>query len=102
MESALRGIDALLSPTVPIVAAPIAPLRADDAAFFATNALLLRNPSIVNLLDGCALSIPCHAADELPVGLMVWSGALHDDAVLDAGLAIEAALAGSATSVVRG
>jgi Asp-tRNA(Asn)/Glu-tRNA(Gln) amidotransferase A subunit family amidase len=51
MESALQGIDALLSPTVPIVAAPIAPLRGDDRAFFATNALLLRNPSIVNLLD---------------------------------------------------
>jgi len=101
MESALQGIDALLSPTVPIVAAPIAPLRGDDAAFFATNALLLRNPSIVNLLDGCALSIPCHGADELPAGLMVWSGALRDDAVLDAGLAIEAALGGDAATVVR-
>jgi len=37
--------------------------------------------------------VPCHDDGELPVGLMVWSGAGHDDAVLDAGLAIEAALA---------
>ena len=29
----------------------------------------------------------------MPVGLMVWSGALQDDVVLDVSLAIEAALA---------
>ena len=93
MTLAVRGFDALLSPTVPCVAPPIAPLLNDDAAFFATNALLLRNPSIVNLLDGCALSLPCQAPDEMPVGLMVWSSALQDDTVLDVSLAIEAALA---------
>jgi Asp-tRNA(Asn)/Glu-tRNA(Gln) amidotransferase A subunit family amidase len=92
MASAMKGFDAMLSPTVPCVAPPLAPLLADDAAFFATNALLLRNPSVVNLLDGCALSLPCQAPDELPVGLMVWSGALQDDTVLGVSLAIEAAL----------
>ncbi len=89
----IQPYDALLSPTVPIVAPPIAPLLASDETFVATNALLLRNPSIVNLLDGCALSLPCHAAGEMPVGLMVWHAALQDDAVLDASLTIEAALA---------
>jgi aspartyl-tRNA(Asn)/glutamyl-tRNA(Gln) amidotransferase subunit A len=93
MTLAMRGFDALLSPTVPCIAPPIAPLLTDDAAFFATNALLLRNPSIVNLLDGCALSLPCQAPGEMPVGLMVWSSALQDDTVLDVSLAIEAALA---------
>ena len=92
VEAAMTGFDAMLSPTVPIIAPPIAPLIASDDAFFATNALLLRNPSLVNMLDGCALSLPCHAPGEMPVGLMVWSGALRDDAVLDASLAIEAAL----------
>ena len=94
MESALQGCDAVLSPTVPMVAPALAPLVDDDEAFFLTNGLLLRNPSIVNFLDGCALSLPCHGEGELPVGLMVWSTACRDDAVLDAGLAIEAALAG--------
>ena len=93
MRRSLQRCDALLSPTVPIVAPPIAPLRASDDAFFATNARLLRNPSVVNLLDGCALSLPCHAPGEFPVGLMVWHAALEDDRVLDASLAIEAALA---------
>ncbi len=92
MVHEMRGFDAMLSPTVPCVAPPIAPLLADDRAFFATNALLLRNPSVVNLLDGCALSLPCHVSAEMPVGLMVWSGALQDDVVLDVSLAIEAAL----------
>jgi amidase/aspartyl-tRNA(Asn)/glutamyl-tRNA(Gln) amidotransferase subunit A len=93
METTMRGFDAMLSPTVPIVAPAIAPLLASDDAFFATNMLLLRNPSVVNMLDGCALSLPCHAAGEMPVGLMVWAGALKDDTVLDASLAIEAVLA---------
>jgi amidase/aspartyl-tRNA(Asn)/glutamyl-tRNA(Gln) amidotransferase subunit A len=92
MEAELQGIDALLSPTVPIVAPEIGPLLSSDERFFAANGQLLRNPSVVNLLDGCALSLPCHGADEFPVGLMVWSTALRDDAVLSASLAIEAAL----------
>jgi len=92
-EAAIAGFDALLSPTVPLVAPPISPLLASDEAFFATNGLLLRNPSVVNFLDGCALSMPCQATGEMPVGLMVWGAAMCDDAVLGASLAIEAALA---------
>jgi amidase/aspartyl-tRNA(Asn)/glutamyl-tRNA(Gln) amidotransferase subunit A len=94
MERALAGFDAVLSPTVPCLAPQLAPLVADDAAFFAANGLLLRNPSVVNLLDGCALTLPCQSPGELPVGLMAWSTAMRDDSVLDAGLAIESALAG--------
>ena len=95
VEASARGIDAFICPTVPIVAPPLQPLIDDDEAFFATNALLLRNPSVVNYLDGCALSLPCQAEDELPVGLMVWAPALQDDTVLDVSLAIERELAGS-------
>jgi aspartyl-tRNA(Asn)/glutamyl-tRNA(Gln) amidotransferase subunit A len=82
----------VLSPTVPMVApaiAELAPGPARDEAFFRTNALLLRNPSVVNMLDGCALSLPCQSPDELPVGLMVWHGALHDDAILNLSLQVE-------------
>ena len=92
MTATLQRFDALLSPTVPIVAPTIASLGIDEA-FFATNALLLRNPSVVNMLDGCALSLPCHQAGEFPVGLMVWSHELQDDTVLDVSLAIESVLA---------
>jgi aspartyl-tRNA(Asn)/glutamyl-tRNA(Gln) amidotransferase subunit A len=88
----IQGFDALLSPTVPIVAPPIAPLLASDDLFFTTNALLLRNPALINLLDGCALSLPCHPVGDWPVGLMVWHGALADDRVLSASLCIEQTL----------
>ena len=94
MQQAMQGYDALLSPTVPIVAPPLTPLLDDDKAFFATNAMLLRNPAAINFLDGCALSLPCQAEDELPVGLMVWREAMADDRVLEVSLAIEAALKG--------
>jgi len=92
MEAALQGFDAILSPTTPVTAAPIAdvaPGAERDEAFFRLNALLLRNTSVVNMLDGCAISIPCHAPDELPVGMMVWAGAMRDDPVLNIALQIE-------------
>jgi aspartyl-tRNA(Asn)/glutamyl-tRNA(Gln) amidotransferase subunit A len=92
METALAGFAAVLSPTVPIVAPPIAdvaPGAERDEEFFRVNGLLLRNTSVVNMLDGCAISIPCHASGELPVGLMIWSSALNDDPVLNVALRIE-------------
>jgi amidase/aspartyl-tRNA(Asn)/glutamyl-tRNA(Gln) amidotransferase subunit A len=80
---------------VPVVAPPLQPLLDDDQTFFSTNALLLRNPSVVNHLGGCALSLSCHADGELPVGLMVWAPAHCDDRVLDVSLCIERTLAGA-------
>jgi len=96
VEAALRGFDAVLSPTVPIVAPPIAqvaPGAANDEEFFRVNTLLLRNPSVVNMLDGCAISIPCHVPGELPSGLMIWQSAMRDDTVLNIALQAEATLA---------
>ena len=95
MESALAPFDAVLSPTVPITApsiASVAPGEERDRAFFHVNALLLRNPSVVNMLDGCAISIPCPVDGALPVGLMLWHAALHDDAVLAIALQAERVL----------
>lgn len=96
LQIRISGFDAVLSPTVPIVAPPIqglAPGEQRDDAFFRVNAMLLRNPSVVNNLDGCAISLPCHQPDELPVGLMLWSTAMQDDTVLNLAIQVEAALA---------
>ncbi len=85
VQSAIAGFDAVLSPTVPSVATPIAdvaPGAQRDAEFFRINALMLRNTSVVNLLDGCAISLPNHQAGTLPTGLMLWQGAMHDHAIL--------------------
>jgi Asp-tRNA(Asn)/Glu-tRNA(Gln) amidotransferase A subunit family amidase len=96
VEQALGGYDAVLSPTVPIVApaiADLAPGGGRDDAFFRVNGLLLRNTSVVNMLDGCAISLPCQAPGELPVGLMAWHGAMRDDTLLNLALRIETLLA---------
>jgi Asp-tRNA(Asn)/Glu-tRNA(Gln) amidotransferase A subunit family amidase len=96
MNVMLAGFDAVLSPTVPMVAPPLAGLIDDDVNFFRVNGLLLRNTAVVNMLDGCAISVPCfappHKATQQPVGLMLWQAALHDDALLDTSLQVEAAL----------
>ncbi|MYN14094.1 amidase [Pusillimonas sp. TS35] len=88
----LTRFDAMLLPTVPVVAPAIATLKATDEAYFAANGLILRNPTLINFLDGCALSLPCHASDEAPVGLMVAGPAMADARILQAGREIEQAL----------
>jgi aspartyl-tRNA(Asn)/glutamyl-tRNA(Gln) amidotransferase subunit A len=95
MLAALQGFDAVLSPTVPATSprlADVGPGAERDAAFFKANALLLRNTSVINMLDGCAISLPCHQLGEMPVGLMIWHGHERDDAVLNMALRAEEAL----------
>ncbi len=92
VERAMEGYDALLCPTVPAVAPEIEKLVASDEVFFKANGQMLRNTFIINLLDGCSYSLPCHCDDELPVGLML-SSVHGDDARLSAvALAVEDAL----------
>jgi aspartyl-tRNA(Asn)/glutamyl-tRNA(Gln) amidotransferase subunit A len=89
-EKALQGFDAVLSPTVPLVAPETAPLLKDDEAFFRVNRLLLRNPSTINYLNGCSFSLPCQPRGELPVGLMISAPQGHDAALARVALAVEA------------
>ena len=70
----------------------IAPLEADDQLYVKTNLAMVRIPSVVNFLDGCALSIPCHHPGEAPVGLMVVGQSGGDRRLLAVGLAVESAL----------
>ena len=92
MSQRLQGFDALVCPTVPMVAPPIADLLHDDDAFFKANRLLLRNPSVVNFWDGCAFSLPCHAPGELPMGLMLSAGHGQDASLAGLALLVETAL----------
>ena len=51
-ERRLAVFDAWLMPTVPVVPPLLQPLQDSDETFFATNGLVLRNPSVINFLDG--------------------------------------------------
>ena len=88
-QQTLQDFDAMLCPTVPMVAPLVEPLLKDDDAFFKVNRLLLRNPSAINYMDGCAWSLPCHEVGELPVGLMVSGLASQDAHLARVALALE-------------
>jgi aspartyl-tRNA(Asn)/glutamyl-tRNA(Gln) amidotransferase subunit A len=85
------GFDALLMPTVAITAPPIAAFERDDD-YRHLNAMILRNTSVVNFLDGCAATLPIASAGA-PVGLMVVGGRGADRRLLAVARGIETALA---------
>ena len=92
----LGDFDGWLMPTVPLVAPRIAELEADESLYYPVNAAMLRNPSIVNFMDGCAISLPCHDAGGAPVGLSLAGLPMCDAAVLDWAADIERALTAEA------
>jgi len=92
VEALAAPYDAMLMPTTPTIAPTIAEVDADDEAYFRWNFRILRNVGIVNFLDGCGLSLPCHAPGAAPVGLAVFGVAMSDRQVLAAGAAIEGVL----------
>uniref|UniRef100_UPI00404843DA amidase n=1 Tax=Orrella sp. TaxID=1921583 RepID=UPI00404843DA len=89
----ISGVDALIMPTVPVVPPGLAPLMASDETYAQTNLLVLRNPSVINFLDGCSISLPCHQPGEAPVGLMLSAISSEDERLLSLAQACEAALA---------
>ena len=70
MDARLADLDAVMLPTVPVVAPTIAECAKLDAAL-TLNLLVLRNTAIVNFFDLCAISLPLPRGDGLPVGLML-------------------------------
>src|SRR5262245_34138855 len=89
INAAASGYDAMLMPTTPETAPTIAEASKDDETYARLNLRMLRNPAIVNLFDGCALSVPCHEPGAAPVGLMIAGTQNTDRKILEVGLAVE-------------
>jgi aspartyl-tRNA(Asn)/glutamyl-tRNA(Gln) amidotransferase subunit A len=87
----VRAYDAMLMPTVPMVAPRVADLAADEA-YTRVNALALRNSTIVNFIDGCGISIPCHEPGAAPVGLTLFGPSQTDRRLLEIAAAAEICL----------
>jgi aspartyl-tRNA(Asn)/glutamyl-tRNA(Gln) amidotransferase subunit A len=87
-SKAMQGFDACVYPTVKMTAPPFSAFES-DADYVAINRALLRNTSLLNLLDGCALSLPCHQDNEAPVGLSVAGPGGTDQQILAAAQALE-------------
>lgn len=90
-EHALAPFDALLLPTVAIVPPRIADLAGDDA-YARANVLSLRNTTLINVMDGCAISLPIHRPGEAPVGLMLACRGGDDHRLFALAAAVEQAL----------
>ena len=92
VEALAAPYDAMLMPTTPTIAPPIAAVDASDEDYFRWNFRILRNVGVVNFLDGCAATLPCHAPGSAPVGLSVFGAAMSDHRVLAAAAAVEGVL----------
>jgi aspartyl-tRNA(Asn)/glutamyl-tRNA(Gln) amidotransferase subunit A len=84
--------DAVVMPTCPLTPPAIAEVEV-EAEYTRINLLLLRNTSIGNFLDRCAISLPCHRPGEAPVGFMLMGEHMGDARLFAVAQAVEAALA---------
>jgi aspartyl-tRNA(Asn)/glutamyl-tRNA(Gln) amidotransferase subunit A len=84
----LAPYDALVLPTTANTPPRIADL-ADDKAFTKANLLSLRNCTLINMIDGCAISLPCHREGEVPVGLMLAACGGADRRIFELAAAME-------------
>jgi aspartyl-tRNA(Asn)/glutamyl-tRNA(Gln) amidotransferase subunit A len=90
MDAALADIDALVMPTIPVVAPRVDALGKDDE-FMRVNLQVLRNTAPANFFDLCAVSLPI-PTDGLAVGLMLVGRHGSDKRLLRIAAAVEAVL----------
>ncbi|MFL6839284.1 MAG: amidase family protein, partial [Bradyrhizobium sp.] len=87
-ETRIAPYDALVLPTTSNTPPKIADL-ADDKAFTRENLRSLRNCTLINTLDGCAISLPAHREGEVPVGLMLAAAGGADRRIFELGAGME-------------
>jgi aspartyl-tRNA(Asn)/glutamyl-tRNA(Gln) amidotransferase subunit A len=87
----LASYDALVMPTTANTPPRIADL-ADDKEFTKANLRALRNCTLINMIDGCAISLPAHHEGEVPVGLMLASSGGSDHRIFELAAGMEAAV----------
>jgi aspartyl-tRNA(Asn)/glutamyl-tRNA(Gln) amidotransferase subunit A len=87
-EKRIAPYDALVLPTTANTPPRIADL-ADDKAFTTENLRSLRNCSLINTLDGCAISLPAHREGEVPVGLMLAAAGGSDRRIFELATGME-------------
>jgi aspartyl-tRNA(Asn)/glutamyl-tRNA(Gln) amidotransferase subunit A len=85
----LAPYDALVMPTTANTPPRIADLIDDDRAFARANLLALRNCSLINMIDGCAISLPAHREGDAPVGLMLAAAGGSDRRIFELAAGME-------------
>lgn len=90
-ENALKNLDVIAMPTVPIVAYPIGTSKVvTRAKEEVVTEMYPRHTRLANMTQGPALSLPCGFTTEgLPAGLMLMGSKFDDSTVLKVGYAYE-------------
>jgi aspartyl-tRNA(Asn)/glutamyl-tRNA(Gln) amidotransferase subunit A len=87
-----EAVDLLLCPATMYTARPLADAEASMDAYSELNLGYLRNTAIGNILNLCAISVPCgRDAAGLPVGLMLYARPFAEATVLRAAAAYQGA-----------
>jgi aspartyl-tRNA(Asn)/glutamyl-tRNA(Gln) amidotransferase subunit A len=89
----VAGFTAVVHPTCPRIAPPIADLQDDPAAYDDANMAMTRNTRLGNIMETCGVTLPCQRPGELPVGLSLMAAGHNEGRVLRLAKAAEAALA---------
>jgi aspartyl-tRNA(Asn)/glutamyl-tRNA(Gln) amidotransferase subunit A len=92
IETRIAPYDALVMPTTANTPPRIADLVADDKAFTTQNLRALRNPSLINMIDGCSISLPAQREGEVPVGLMLAAAGGSDRRIFELAAGMEDAI----------
>ncbi|MFZ3354584.1 MAG: amidase [Xanthobacteraceae bacterium] len=92
IETRIAPYDAMVLPTTANTPPRIADLVADDKAFTTQNLRALRNPSLINMIDGCAISLPAEREGEVPVGLMLAAAGGSDRRIFELAAGMEGAI----------
>jgi aspartyl-tRNA(Asn)/glutamyl-tRNA(Gln) amidotransferase subunit A len=87
----LAPYDALVMPTTSNTPPRIADLT-EDKAFTVANLRSLRNCTLINMIDGCAISLPAHREGEVPVGLMLAAAGGSDRRIFELAAGMEGAI----------
>ncbi|RVU36845.1 amidase [Hwanghaeella grinnelliae] len=90
-DTITTGFDAVVMPTTPIQAPLIADLM-DESDYGRLNLLALRNPTIANFLDRCAISVPMPTGNGMPAGFMLMGETMADKKLLGLAQAVERVL----------
>jgi len=92
IEARIAPYDALVMPTTANTPPRIADLISDDKAFTTQNLRALRNPSLINMIDGCSISLPAQREGEVPVGLMLAGAGGSDRRIFELAAGMEDAI----------
>lgn len=87
-DDALKNVDILIMPTIPMKAMPL-PVNPTTGQYFQTALGMIQNTCPFDVTNHPAMNVPCGKSKGLPIGMMLIGRHFDDDVVLRAAHAFE-------------